>query len=828
MVGLVIVSHSRLLAEGIDELVTQMTQGKCNIAIAGGVDDAEYPIGTDSIRVMSAIEEVHDDAGVVVLMDLGSALLSTEVAIELLPPEIAETVHLCSAPIVEGAMAAGVAAAANLSIDIVISEAMGALAGKQSHLLDEPALVDPVTAATRDDVKELSMTHIVENPHGIHARPAALIVATMAAVDASIELGKLNERANAKSLNAIAKLNVQCGDEICLYASGAEAKFAITEFIHLIHCHFGDTLESTALATTDVSNESSWVSQEKVEGALNGLAVCAGIVTGPVVHFDAAMPAIPERCFESIEMENTRLDNAIQQVTEQLVQRATDTELTLGKEHAEIFKAHMVMLADPELLVDVKLRIEQHMIAEQAWLDATTHIAEQYRSLESTYMREREADVKDISRQVMLQLCGASLGGTLGDSLGDSLGSKIELNQPSILLAKDLLPSDTAQLDPDKVLAICLSGGGKTSHSAILARAMGIPAIIKVENCLELVEPGQVVTVDGFSGLLWLKPTADKKQELDERRQTWLTQANNQLLAAQQPAVTADGYRFNIMANIGGLEDVSAALDAGAEGVGLLRTEFLFQSHAELPSEQDQYVVYRDIAAALDDRPLTIRSLDIGGDKPLLSYPMSKEDNPFLGLRGVRLCLADNILFKDQLKAVIRAAAEHSNIQLMIPMIAQLSELVAVKSLISIYREELKLPEKDYPLAIGIMIEVPAAVFNADALAQEADFFSIGTNDLTQYVMAADRGNPAIADLVDYKQPAVINAIAMTCNAAIKANIPVSMCGEMAGDSDMTELLLSLGLTKLSASASMIPALKAKIRGINYHDSCEHLQAQSA
>ncbi|NQZ91123.1 MAG: phosphoenolpyruvate--protein phosphotransferase [Moritella sp.] len=816
MVGIVIVSHSRRLAEGVVELVTQMTQGKCNIAIAGGIDDEQYPIGTDSIRVMSAIEEVHDESGVLVLMDLGSALLSTEVAIELLPPEVAGTVQLCSAPIVEGAMAAAVAAAANLPIDMVIAEAMGALAGKQSHLGDEPNPVMSVAtpAPAVDDAEALSTTWVVQNPHGIHARPAALIVTTMAAIDATIELERQSERANAKSLNAIAKLNVQCGDEICLYATGVEADLAVTEFIRLANSHFGESIEADISCINDTSSPSIASPQETVEGALTGLAVCAGIVTGPVVHFDAVMPAIPVRNFESIKIENARLDNAIQKVTEQLEQQASDTELTLGKEHAEIFKAHMLMLADPELLMDVRLRVEQHVIAEQAWLDTTTAMAEQYRSLESAYMREREADVRDIARQVMLQLCGNGQGG------------RIELTQPSVLLAKDLLPSDTAQLDPEKVLAICLSGGGKTSHSAILARAMGIPAIIRVENCLELVEPGQVVTVDGFSGLLWLTPTEEKQQELDDRRLTWLDQVNHQLLAAHEPAITADGYRFNIMANIGGLEDVSDALDAGAEGVGLLRTEFMFQSHAELPSEHEQYVVYRDIAAALGGFPLTIRSLDVGGDKPLLSYPMTEEDNPFLGLRGVRLCLADDKLFKDQLKAVLRAAAEYTNIQLMIPMIALPSELRAVKALILVCREELDLPEEEYPLAIGIMIEVPAAVFNADELAQEADFFSIGTNDLTQYVMAADRGNPAVAELVDYKQPAVINAITMTCNAGKKANIPVSMCGEMAGDSEMTELLLRLGVTKLSASASMIPALKAKVRRINYHESRESLQVQ--
>lgn len=823
MVGIVIVSHSRRLAEGVAELATQMTQGKCNISIAGGVDDEQYPIGTDSIRVMTAIEEVHDEGGVLVLMDLGSALLSTEMAIELLPPEIAETVQLCSAPIVEGAMAASVAAAANLPIDMVRAEAMGALAGKQSHLCDEPAVdavVDTASSAT-NNVEELSSTWVVQNPHGIHARPAALLVGAMAGFNAEIALAKQGERVNAKSLNSIAKLNVKCGDEICLYASGAEAEQAIAEFVTLANGHFGESKEVNKPQKLDSQDDDSSIqlssaASEKVEGALTGLAVCGGIATGPVVHFSVAMPAVPDRAFESVSTEMRRLDNTIQLVMDDLTKQASDTERTLGKEHAEIFKAHMMMLSDPELIDDVRQRVEQNSIAEQAWLDTAEAMAEQYRSLDSVYMREREADVWDIARQVMVLLCG------------NGAAAKVELTQPSVLLAKDLSPSDTAQLDPEKVLAICLSGGGKTSHSAILARAMGIPAIVRVENCLELVEPGQQVTVDGFSGLLWLAPTEDKQQELSERRQAWLDQANSQFLAAQEPAITADGYRFNVMANIGGLGDVAAALDAGAEGVGLLRTEFLFQSCDTLPSEQEQYVVYRDIAAALGDKPLTIRSLDVGGDKPLSSYPMAEEDNPFLGLRGVRLCLADTILLKDQLKAVIRAAAEHPNIQLMIPMIALPSELRAVKALVADCREELALPEADFPLAIGIMIEVPAAVFNADELALEADFFSIGTNDLTQYVMAADRGNPAVAELVDYQQPAVVNAIAMTCIAGQKANIPVGMCGEMAGDSEMTELLLGLGVTKLSASATMIPAVKAKIRGLNYNEACESVQAELA
>jgi len=417
-------------------------------------------------------------------------------------------------------------------------------------------------------------------------------------------------------------------------------------------------------------------------------------------------------------------------------------------------------------------------------------------------MRERETDVWDITRQVMTALCGGE-------------GASVDLGGRRIIKKDDLTASDTMNLDPAKVLAICLSQGGKTSHSAILARAMGIPAIVKASGCLEAVEPGQQVTVDGFSGLLWLEPDAQIRAELAERQQAWQEEQARQRAVALEPAVTRDGKRFPVMANIGGLNDVAKALDSGAEGVGLLRTEFLFQASDALPSEDEQYRVYRDIAAALGDYPLTIRSLDVGGDKPLASYPMAKEENPFLGLRGVRLCLADPGLLKPQLRAVLRAAAEQGNIQLMIPMIAQVSELQAVKALLVECRQELGLTEQDAPMPVGIMIEVPAAVLDAQALAQEADFFSIGTNDLTQYVMAADRGNGSVAALVDYRQPAVLRAIEMTCEAARQAGIPVGMCGEMAGDTAMTERLIAMGVTKLSASASLIPAVKSQLRELD-------------
>jgi phosphoenolpyruvate-protein phosphotransferase/dihydroxyacetone kinase phosphotransfer subunit len=814
MVGIVIVSHSHSLAKGVAELAAQMTQNQCNIAIAGGIDDAEYPIGTDCLRVMNAIEQVHDTSGVLVLMDLGSALLSAEMALELLPAEIANGVELCSAPLVEGAVAAAVAAAANLSIAEVKAEAMGALAGKQCHL-DEVygQTTEPILSDIMDKgITILSEKWQVKNPHGMHARPSAVLVAAMGDFDAVVELvlEKQTKRANAKSINSIAKLNIKCHDEICLCACGDDAEQAVARFIELANDHFGEHIgtEHHALENADIGLANTTPADMIADGVVQtarfctGIAASGGIVSGPVVHFNSAMPAIPSRQPETLTVEIARLELAIQWVITQLKQQIISTERSLGKAHAGIFVAHVMMLSDPELLGDVKQRLSQNIIAEQAWLDAGRELMAEYCASDRSYMRERAADIGDLTRQVLQQLTGTQ-------------ALTLELSQPSIILAVELSPSDAARLDPTKVLAICLGAGGKTAHSVILAKAMGIPAIVQLGQCLTHVKPGQQVTVDGFSGLLWLTPSADELQSLQTRRLGWLQQRASQQSVAHQAAVTLDGQTFKVTANIASAADLPAIVAAGADGVGLLRTELLFHASPELPTEQQQYLAYREIADALAGQVLTIRSFDIGGDKPLLCYPMSQEDNPFLGLRGIRLCLADPELFKTQLRAILRVAAEFSTIQLMVPMVSQAGEIRAVRTLIDQCRRDLNLAEQDSPLPIGIMIEVPAAVLNAAELAELSDFFSIGTNDLTQYIMAADRGNSKVAELVDYQQPALLKAIAMTCAAAQQANIPVSMCGEMAGDTEMTALLLGLGVTKLSACASMIPGVKAKIRQLD-------------
>ncbi len=792
MVGIVIVSHSRLLVEGVCELATQMTQGKVNIAVSGGIDDPENPIGTDPAQISFAIEEVFDPSGVLILMDLGSALLSTEMALELLPKDVVAKVELCSAPIVEGAIAASVAAVSGLSLKNVKKEAMKSLLGKQTHLDDiTPQQQKKLSVNANMLISELWQ---VQNPNGLHTRPSSDLVAEMAKFESTVQLNKDGTLINAKSISAIASLNVQLDDKIKVHAEGVDAQQAIDAFMVLANTHFNEDIAQQKIKS-NIINKVTGI--KDVAGAFVGVAVCEGVVTGPVVHVANKRSATPARNFTDIDNETKLISSAITDVC-----REIQTEIDLmsnSKLHEEIFNAHLIMLKDPELAASVNSKITNGVIAEQAWLDSITDLENLYSSFEGTYLQERESDVRDIGDQVMNKLCGL-----------DAISFNV--SEPSILIATDLSPSDVKKLDSKKIIAICLSKGGKTSHSVILAKAMGIPILVKVDNGLESLKNGQIVTVDAFTGLLWFDVDFKTKESLALKRRTWLQETVFSLKDVHQTAVTLDDVSIPVQANIDVFNDIALALENGADGVGLLRTEFLFQNYEKLPTEDEQFESYKKIVLALDGKPLTIRSFDFGGDKSMFAYPLSAEENPFLGLRGVRICLADHSFFKVQLRALLRAHAVYPNIQILIPMIACVEEVLLVKALIEECKLELTLSEQDNPLKLGIMIEVPAAVFNCDSLAQEVDFFSIGTNDLTQYIMAADRGNSAVSYLVDYNQNAVIKAIELVCIAAKKAKIPVRMCGEMAGDYKVTEQLIGFGIEELSACSLLLPKLKSTIR----------------
>ncbi|MFN2136936.1 MAG: phosphoenolpyruvate--protein phosphotransferase [Candidatus Promineifilaceae bacterium] len=824
MVGIVIVSHSAKLAEGVRDLADQMVQGKVALATAGGIDDPEQPIGTDAMKVLEAIMAVYNEDGVVVFMDLGSALLSTEMALEFLDPAQREHVHLSAAPLVEGVMAAAVQASIGGSPQQIIAEAQDSLLFKAEQLGESP----PSTTPDNEGVSPLEalpeteqITLIIPNKLGLHARPAALFVATAGRFTADIWVTKGDRRANAKSINQIALLGARQGDEIRIEAAGADASRALAALQELAADNFGDRDDSDVASAAAPAGTVSEPPAAGGSGIVSGIAASPGIAIGPVVLYRPTLPEIEIVAVDNYEGEWVRLEKAIAEAIEEIETLRATAVKQAGPSEAAIFEAHALMLRDPDLMQKVQqLLVEQLINAEAAWDQAIAATAAGYRALDDVYMQGRAADVEDVGGRVLRKLMALE-------------PPSLDFEQPSILVAEDLSPSDTARMDPAYVLGICTELGGATSHSAILARGLGIPAVVGLGSAVWQVQAGQIVALNGNKGHLWLHPSETELTQLWAEQAQWQRAQAEARQESAQPAVTADGTRIEVAANIGGPHDTTVALQYGAEGVGLFRTEFLFLDRETAPSEEEQYLAYRQAAEVMGERPLIIRTLDVGGDKPLPYLDLGEEDNPFLGYRGIRFCLDHPEIFMPQLRAILRAGAG-LNVRMMFPMIGTLRELREAERQVAMAAAELSEERlaHDDAMALGIMIEVPSAVAVADRLAREVDFFSIGTNDLTQYTMAADRGNPTVAGLAQALNPAVLRLIKQTVDAAHAAGIWVGMCGELAGNALATKLLVGLGLDELSMSAPAIPAVKAAIRTITLPEAramaAEVLQLDSA
>ncbi|MEH2333141.1 phosphoenolpyruvate--protein phosphotransferase [Nostoc sp.] len=807
-IAIVIVSHSKQLALGVRELAAQMVQGQVAIAVAAGIEDSENPLGTDPIQVYEAIASVFSDDGVLVLMDLGSALLSAEMAIEFLPEAQQEKVYLCEAPLVEGAIAAVVAAGAGGDIHQVMAEARGALLAKATQLgvVSRPlSVVSPITTNIESPTREIRL--IVSNRLGLHARPAAQFVATAARFQSQIlvqNLTRNTELVRGDSINQVTTLGVRQGDELLITATGSDADEALAALQGLFANNFGE--DNVALNHPSAFHHKV---TPATHGELSGIAASGGVAIAPVVHYQPTHIAITEYHVDNPDAEWQRLQAAINTARQEIQAVFSQASLQIGDAEAAIFDAQLLFLEDPVLLSAAHQRIlDNHINAEAAWQAVVDQVATSYRALEDSYLQERVDDVVDVGQRVLRLLAG-------------NAAANLHLESPAILVATDLTPSDTAGLDPTKVLGICTTSGSATSHSAIIARTLGIPAVLGVDAQVLHLADGTLMALDGESGRAWVEPESDILDLLAAKQEAWQTAQQEAQATAHQPAITRDGRQVSVFANIGSINDVQVAVASGAEGVGLLRTEFLYLDRISAPTEEEQLLVYQAIAQVLDNRPLIIRTLDVGGDKPLpylkVGFP---EANPFLGWRGIRFCLDHLDLFKTQLRAILRASVGHQ-IKIMLPMISTVTEVRAAKVILGEVQAELNQAAISFDAAmkVGIMVEVPSAVAIADQLATEVDFFSIGTNDLSQYVMASDRTNPRVANLVDALHPAVLRMVQQTVQAAHTAGISVGLCGELAADTLATPILLGLGLDELSVNPQSIPGVKQAIARLSIVES---------
>jgi multiphosphoryl transfer protein len=796
VVGLVIVSHSATLAEGVAELARGMG-AEVPIELAGGIDTPEPALGTDATQVLEAIERADQGDGVLVLMDLGSAVLSAEMALDLLPEERRERVVLSEAPLVEGAVAAAVTAKLGASLADVAAEARGALEAKTTHLRPgEPTA--PVAAVTGNGSQTITL--IVRNPLGLHARPAARFVQTAGSFDADVTVVNLTAGrgpASGRSLNAIATLGVRRGHEIAIAASGAQAGKALAALEALAARDFDEEV-AVGPPAPPVARP-----QAGPPGALVGLPAAPGIAFGAARHFRARAPEIPTAPAADPQAEWKALQRALERVRVEIRATRDSVAARAGEYSAAIFDAHLLFLEDDALLEPARRAIfEQGRNAAQAWHEAAETVAAEYRSLDDEYLRARAEDLAGVARQVVVELVG-----------GEARAAAVV--EPGIVLAADLTPADTAALDRELVRGLATAYGGPTSHSAILARSLGIPAAVGLGEPLLDVPEGAPLALDGDAGAVVVEPAEDVVRDYERRSAEREEEARRARASAQRPAETRDGRRIEVAANVGSPEEVDAAVANGAEGVGLLRTEFLFLERDSLPTEDEQYAAYADMAERLQGRPLILRTLDVGADKPLPYVPRRAEANPFLGVRGIRLGLAQPDLLETQLRAALRVAAEHP-LKVMFPMVTTLAEYHQAVSVLARAREQLEQRgESAGRMEVGIMVEVPAAALAAESFAPEVDFFSIGTNDLVQYTMAAERGNEAVAALADGLHPAVLRLIQGVVTVAEAHGKWVGVCGELGADPLAAPVLVGLGVSELSVNPPAIPATKEAVRHVN-------------
>lgn len=539
---------------------------------------------------------------------------------------------------------------------------------------------------------------------------------------------------------------------------------------------------------------------------VKGIAASDGIGIAP-----AYLLVDPDLSYDKVKVDDTaaeyaRVEKAFQDSIEELTQIKENAKDRLGEEELGVFDAHIAILSDPEMLGQIKDDIESnHTGAEEAVDKVTTAFADMLAAMtDNAYMQERAADVKDVAKRAMSHLLGKQLPNIAG------------INSPVVIVAHEITPSDTSQMDAKFVKGIVTDLGGRTSHAAIMSRTLRIPAIVGSNEITTSVEHGQMMIVDGLNGDAIIDPSDDQVKEYEAKAEAFEAERAEWAKLVDAPSVSKDGKEFEIAANIGTPDDTEDAVKQGADGVGLFRSEFLYMDNDHMPSEDEQFEAYKKAVVGMNGKPVVVRTMDIGGDKPLDYMPLPKEENPFLGYRAIRICLDRPELFKTQLRALVRAS-EFGPVSIMFPMIATVAELRQAKAIFEEAKAEV---QKDHPglgddVKIGMMIEIPLAALNAAQLAKEVDFFSIGTNDLIQYSFAADRGNEAVSYLYQPLNPAFLSLVKHVITSAHENGAKAAMCGEMAGDEMALPLLMGMGLDEYSMSATSILRTRSMMKKLD-------------
>jgi phosphotransferase system enzyme I (PtsI) len=793
MIGIVAVSHSARLGEAALELALQMVQGggvRVQVAAGAGTDADGAPIlGTDAVAVAAAIDELAADCdGVLVLMDLGSAVLSAELALELRMSDV--PVRLAPAPFVEGLLAAVVSAAAGGSLDAVAAEASAALGAKTGQLGEDappPAEAPPVAGDTR------TRRVRVRNPLGIHARPAASIAEASAGADVRLRRLPDGPEASAASLSRLLVLGARQGDELELSAHGPDADAALDRLAALFDDGFGEgtavAVGSVAVTPAAAATAAATAGPAKPIASgvvLRGRGVSPGSVAAPVRHLAPALPE-PDAAVtipvEERETEASAIEWAAVAVADQLRSR---TAQATGEARA-ILDASRLLASDPELVSEATalVRAKGRSAARAVWETAGAH--EKSLVALGGRMAERVADIRDVRDRIIAEILEVEMPGVP------------ESDEPFVLVAADLAPADTAALEGGQCVALVTEQGGPTSHTAIIARSLGLPAIVGVSGATAIADAA-VVLVDGDRGTIEVDPAESSIAAV---------MAAATVVPFDGEGELADGRRVALLANVGGAADAVSAEAAHAEGVGLFRTEFCFLDRVDAPTIEEQVAAYRGVLAAFPGRKVVVRTLDAGSDKPLPFANAEHEDNPALGVRGLRIARRSPALLDDQLRALAQATeAESALVEVMAPMVATVEEAA-----------EFAERARAAGLArVGIMIETPSAALLAAELFEVVDFVSLGTNDLAQYTLAADRLLSDLGDLNDPWQPAVLRLIGMVGDAGRAAGRAVGVCGEAGGDPALAAVLVGLGVTSLSMTARSLGRVAAALAVVTDED----------